>query len=298
MNFHRRNLNLLVALDALIMEKSITRAAERLHLSQPAMSSVVSKLREWLDDPLLVRGGAGYVLTPRAQELAGPLREVLADIEDLVSSRAFDPSTSQRTFRIAMADASVLLPRLLHVLQTEAPNMEVKVTSFDSFPEQALAYGELDLVVGNVGNVPAGFMAEKLFEGYPLCAVRRDHPRIRDSISIDQLVSERHVIAVAEDSMYLAFARNALAKHNVSVRITAQVSHFIEAAIIASQSELIASIPNRLARLCEESLGLRVLQMPIPFPNFQVQQIWHERTSLAPDHQWLRTTLKRIFTDF
>ncbi|GLU42119.1 MULTISPECIES: LysR family transcriptional regulator [unclassified Pseudomonas] len=294
MNFHRRNLNLLVALDALITDKNITRAAERLHLSQPAMSNVVARLREWLDDPLLVRGPSGYTLTPRAQELAVPLRTILGEIEGLVSARVFDPATSQRTFHIAMNDASVLLPQLLASLAKEAPGVEVKINGYSSFPEQQLAYGELDLVIGSFGEVPQGCRGEQLFEGHPVCAVRPGHPRIGNELSLTDLVNEKHVVAVADDHMYLVYARNMLARHNATLDICAHVSHFMEAALIAAQTDLIATVPNRLAQTCRSTFGLRVLPAPFDFPPFQVQQVWHERTQQAPDHQWLRERVRRL----
>ncbi|HKX46113.1 MAG TPA: LysR family transcriptional regulator, partial [Planctomycetota bacterium] len=267
MNLRSVDLNLLVALDALVAERSVTRAGRRLGLSQPAVSNALRRLRETLDDPVLVRTSGGMVPTPRASELIVPVRALLAQIESvLVSEPRFDPTRDERVFRIAAVDHAwvVLVPPLAQRLVHEAPGIRVDFVPFSDTTEQALESGELDaavLVGGTPGRRP-GFRRAELYDDHFDCLVRSAHPRIGRQLDLETYLREGHVLA-SPRSRRGGIVDRALQAQGVARRVHVIVPHFVAAPFVVAETDLVATLPRGVARPFAKMLGLRVLPPPI-----------------------------------
>jgi DNA-binding transcriptional LysR family regulator len=290
------DLNLLVALDALLETRHVTQAAKRIGLTQSATSHALGRLRELLGDPLLVRAGAVLVPTPRALELAPEVRAILASIRRTLSPAAFDPSTAARTFTIATADyiELVLLPSLVAELGRTAPLVDLVVRPP---PEPAgLATGELDLAIGvGVTDAPS-IQRRKLFVDRLACVVREGHPvlrgrgrarRERPSLDLERFLGLGHVFITVYGTRGGA-VDDALAKKKMKRRVVAMVPSFLAAPAIVAESDLVLTMPARLAASLAPAYGLRILEPPIELGEYEVTMYWHARMQRDPAHVWLR----------
>lgn len=196
-DLRRIDLNLLVILDALLSEQHVTRAAERLHLSQPAVSHALARLRDLLGDPLLVRQGGGLVATARALELAAPLADALAQVQSLLAPNRFDPASARRTFRLAMSDygAALLLPGLARALREQAPGIDLVIShaSREGMQEGVLS-GEIDLAAGVFPDLPAELRSTPLFEEHYACLVDRDSLPPGGVLDLPTYLARPHVL--------------------------------------------------------------------------------------------------------
>lgn len=292
------DLNLLVALDALLTERSTTRAAARLRLTQPALSRALGRLRRLFDDPLLVRGPRGLVPTQRAVELADPVRRVLAEIERVVAhTPRFDPASAQRTFRLAMIDFAemVLLPPLLTRLAREAPAVDVDVRALYTGAYEALEQGQLDGAVGVfVDTPPAGISRRKLFDERFVCVARAGHPALARPLTLERYAALDHVVIVPRGLKDRGFADEALAKHGLARRITLRVPHFLVAPHVVASTDLVITLSERVARRFATLLPLVIVEPPLELPRFSVHLIWHERQQSDPANAWLREVLAQL----
>jgi len=298
LNIPRHNLNLLVALDALLSERSITRAAALLHLSQPAMSAAVGKLRAWLGDPLLVRGTDGYTLTARAEELIGPIRLILENIERTIQTPVeFNPADANRTFRIAANDAFelVVLPRVVERLQQLAPNVRLVIVSTEGVvPVNALAGGEVDFAWGNFDPLPVGFHTQVMLEETLACLVRKGHPAIRSRLTLAQYAAASHIMVALKGNILPELVLRRLAETGMSLNVGLQVPHILAAPIIVAKSNYIATLPSRVARSYTEFLDVKLFKVPFAFPSYAVSLVWHERAHRDPASIWLRELLQEV----
>jgi DNA-binding transcriptional LysR family regulator len=292
------DLNLLVALDALLAEGNVTRAAERLGLSQPAMSHALNRLRALLDDPILVRTPRGMVPTPRAEELAPAIRVALDDIDRaLRGSPPFDPSTSTRCFTIAAVDHGelVILPPLLARIAAEAPGIDllVRPLRLDEIEEE-LESGAVDLAFGVLypGDNFATFR-QRLFHESFVCLVRADHPKVGETLSIEEFVALDHAL-VGPRGRPGGFVDSELTKRGLSRRVALMVPHFLVAPMILAKSDLILTAPGRIARAFAAILPLRIVPTPFELKGFDVSQLWHERQNHDPAHAWLRGLIVEV----
>ncbi len=196
-DLRRIDLNLLVILDALLSEQHVTRAAARLHLSQPAVSHALARLRDLLGDPLLVRAGAGLVPTSRAMELMAPLTEALAQVQSLLAPNAFDPATTRRTFRLAMSDygAAIVLPGLIRTLRSEAPGIDLQIShaSREGMLDGILN-GDIDIAVGVFPEMPNELRSTPLFEEHYACLVDRDSLPADATLDLPAYLARPHVL--------------------------------------------------------------------------------------------------------
>jgi DNA-binding transcriptional LysR family regulator len=292
----RQDLGLLVVLDALLAEGSVTGAAARLHLSQPAASSELQRLREWIGDPLLVRVKGGYTLTERAVALAVPVRSILAEIEQTVRSPApFEPASAKRRFRLATNDAFQLavLPDIVARLRREAPGITLDVVP--AGPEAdvaALQSGAIDLCAGYFSTVPQGLHSSVLLSERLVGLARRDHPIITgERPSLRQYARAAHVAIAPQGHAFIAFAEAALADAGLSPDIALTVPNVQAAPFVVARSDLVATVPERVALAYAEPLGLRIFRTPVVFPGFDIQVVWHERAHREPALAWLRGLL-------
>ncbi len=288
-NFERLDLNLLVTLDALLSEHHVTRAARRLHLSQPAVSVQLARLREVFGDPLLLPGPRGMRPTARAEELRGPLREALASLRQAVVQRSpFDPSASDRTWRIAAADygeAAVLLPAL-PLLRRAAPAARFAVMPLHTARlVRQLETGDVDLALHTTDDAPEGLRQRELFDERYVLAARAEHPRLKRRPTAAQFCALEHVIVSPDGGGFRGVTDDVLAQHGLSRRVVLSVPHFLFVPSVLLRSDLVAMLPARLAR---QASGLRVVEPPWPIPGYRIAMLWHERSHREPAHEWLR----------
>ncbi|MET0285443.1 MAG: LysR family transcriptional regulator [Polyangiales bacterium] len=292
------DLNLLVAFDVLARERSVTRAAERLGLTQSALSHALRRLRELLGDPLLVRGQSGMVLTPRAEALVVPLRSGLLTLgRALHAQSAFDAQSARRTFTLATPDLFdvLVLPPLLARVRTEAPGVSLNVVSHGPGLAQRLETGDVDFaVIPRVEQTrnapppppPQGLLQTTLFRDGYACLVRADHPALKKrTFTLEHYLALSHAL-VAPRGEGLGQVDEALAERGKTRHIALRVPHFLGALAIVARSDLILTAPTVLAAV--GGSGVAPLPSPLPLPRHSVNLLWHERFDNDPGHQWLR----------
>lgn len=296
-NMNRLGLKLLLVLDALLAERNVTRAAAKVGLSQPAMSNALARLRDALDDPLLVRTPQGMVPTPRAEALAAPLARALADLERAFTvPEPFDPSTSTRCFNIAATDYMelTLLPRLMAALRGMGATVQVALLPLaEPSWAEALADGALDLTLAVVGRAPERLRSRRLFDEAFACLLRRDHPAAAAPLTLERFVELPHLL-VSPRGGRRGIVDEALERRGLSREVVLSVPHFLMAPAVVAQTDLIATVPSRVARAFVGALPVVALPPPLPLPGFSVAMSWHERQHHDPAHQWLREQLARL----
>ncbi len=300
MNLYAIDLNLLVVFDALMTEGSVTAAAARIGLSQPAMSNALARLRTLVDDPLLVRQPGGMVPTPRARDLIVPVRQALSLIQaGLQEPTPFVPSEAQQTFTIAATDYTelVFLPRLMQRLAVEAPGVNISVTTIGTtFPKAELEGGQVDLLLGPFPEVPAGLYAQTLFEERFVCLVRADHPEVGDTLGLDQFLALPHVL-LSDRGAQPGLVDEALAAEGHRRRVALWVPHFLVIPLVVAQTDMIATLSERVVRFFATSLPLRILPLPVQLAGYGVTQVWHERLHYDAAHRWLRGLMRELGRD-
>jgi len=299
MNLASLDLNLLVALEALLVEESVGRAARRVGLSQPAMSHALSRLRSLTGDPLLVRAGAAMQPTLRAQSMREPLRDALARVRGVLQPEAFDAATSERAFRILMSDyaSGVVLQPLLERLRREAPGVRVDVSAWKGKRGDVLeAARAADAVLTCELDTPGGFHRQRLFTDRDALAIRKGHPRVRALRSAPAFLEAGHV-AVAEREFSEDPVDTWLRSEGRSRRVAMVVSHYLQALHLVAQTDLVAVIPERMIRACARSLGLQSVPVPIDVGTFDEFLLHPARTHTDPGGVWLRGTLRSVASD-
>jgi len=290
------DLNLLIALDALMREGNVTAAGRRIGLSQPAMSHALARLRDLLGDPLLVREGSVMRLTALAEWLAPRVQRLIGEIDaTLLGHQAFEPESAARTFRIATNDycGAVLMPALLAQVRRLAPGVELELHAHKGGPPAAaLARGELDLAVGTFLDAEPGVERQVLLREDFACLVRRGHPRAKGKLSVQDYAELDHVLITAPD--YGAGVVDfALAARGLRRRVVARTPHFLVAPALVLGSDAIVTLPARLARLAARA-GLRSFAPPLPLPPFDVHLLWHSAASEDAASRWLRQQLLAV----
>lgn len=299
MDIRSIDLNLLVVLDAVLRTRNVTKAAKELSLSQSATSGALARLREVLDDPLLIRTAHGMVPTPRAEALADPVGEALRGLRQaLEGPKRFDPATSTQTFTLRASDfvQSIVLPPLLAEIAVKAPGIRLSARPpTGSLPTAELIAGELDLVLAPWGDGPAGFLKQKLFQERFLTAARSDHPALGDKLTVDEFVTLRHVIVSFKGDMTAPIDQE-LEQMGRPRRVAIGVPYFHIALAMVAASDYIATVPERLARAYARQFALKLFTPPVAVAGFPIFQFWHERTNNAPEHQWFRAAVYRAAT--
>jgi DNA-binding transcriptional LysR family regulator len=290
MNLSGLDLNLLVALDALLREGGVTRAADRLGLSQPAASHALRRLRELIGDPLLVRRGGGMTLTPKAESLRAPLGEVLEKARGLFVQDRFDPAESRRRFSLMMPDlvASLLAPILVERLESIAPGVRLDFVPWSGPTMMATeSEREIDLVVTYQAHEFPGFHRERLYSDTDLLAVRRGRPGVRRLRELPVFLAAHHVAVVGRgesaDPIDIWLAGEGVARV-----IAVAAPTYLQALHLAARSDLVAFVPSRLVRLVARQLGLIAVPPPLD-PGLDEQFVHHpSRLHVDPASVWLR----------
>ncbi|WP_280155132.1 LysR family transcriptional regulator [Piscinibacter sp. XHJ-5] len=298
MNAISVDLNLLAVLDALLDERNVTRAARRVHLSQPATSNALARLRQVFGDPLLVRSGRGLVLTPRAEALIGPLRHAMEQIDvALGTAETFYPATSTATFTIATSDALQigLVPALLARLAAEAPGVRIVCTPLDGLrkdigdplPEHGLASGQVDLAIGYFSQPQPHHHVKALFDGDFVCVTRKGHPVVGPDMTLRQFVELGHVVISAAHHVH-STVDAALARRKLTRRVAVVVPQYSVVPYVLARSDHVAVLPRRLAEAFLRTFGLQLIEPPLALAKFTITQVWHERTHRSAAHGWFR----------
>jgi DNA-binding transcriptional LysR family regulator len=295
------DLNLLVALRALIAERHVTRAAARVHLTQPAMSHTLARLRSVLGDPLLVRTRSGMMLTPRAQELAEPLERLLADVSKLLApAKRFDPAQSTRTFRVATTDyvELVLMPAVLARIWREAPNVNVHLRTLVGRGGEDLDDDKVDVLLGPVGMIGArrgSILTQKLLMERFVCVVRERNPSVGKRLTLEQFLALPHALITPRGDTG-GIVDTALAKLGKRRRVAVEVPHFLVAPFLVEQTDVVLTLAERVARALAPSVRLRVLAPPpeLELPGFDISLVWHERHRADPALAWFRNVVATV----
>jgi len=304
-NFASLDLNLLRVFDAIYTTRSVTIASSTLHLTQPAVSKQLNRLREIFEDPLFVRTVEGMAPTPRAEALAGPIHRALIEVRSAFDSQVgFDPEASERTFRIFMNDAGqmALLPRLLAAIAQEAPRVNLETVQMPTARMRGvgLESGDVDLAVGYFENFDGSIHCQVLFEERYVGMVRADHPEIRETLSFEQFLHASHVIyqpAGGGHASQESFVDKAFWAAGVHRRVAVRLAHAVGMSSMVSNTDHLVVIPSRLALACARLVPVRILELPIEIPHFKVTQYWHDRFHADPGNQWLRGTFRRLYSN-
>ena len=295
MNLGNFEIGLLVALDALLTEKSVTRAGERLHLSQPATSIILSRLRKYFGNELLVSAGRRMVLTPLAESLVQPVRSCLMQIQHTVASKAeFDPAVSNRKFCIAVSDyvTAVLMPQAMQEAVRQAPGIRFELARLDENVEQKLEKGSIDFLIRPAVHSLATHPKEPLFEDTHTCVIWRKNSFVGNTISKSRFFGMGH-IAVYFGHAPAIFEEWFAANHGEIRKIEVVAQDFEVACRLVVGTDRIATVMSRMAQLCAEHLPLRLIRPPFSIPKVTHSLQWHRYQDQDPGHIWLRSILRQ-----
>ncbi|ANW02909.1 transcriptional regulator NodD1 [Bradyrhizobium icense] len=294
MRFKGLDLNLLVALDALMTERNLTAAARSINLSQPAMSAAVARLRAYFRDELFTMKGRELVPTPRAQRLAAPIREALVHIQlSIISRDTFNPAKSDRRFRILLSDfmTVVFFRRIVDRVAQEAPAVRFEFLPFVDEPDELLRRGEVDFLV-----LPELFMSSAhpkatLFEETLVCVGCRTNKQLSRQLTFDKYISMGHVAAKFGQALRPNIEEWFLLEHGLKRRIEVIVQGFTMIPPMLSETERIATMPSRLAQHFAKTMPLRIVEAPLPLPAFTEAIQWPALHNTDPASIWLRRIL-------
>ncbi|MEU2725370.1 LysR family transcriptional regulator [Streptomyces smyrnaeus] len=294
------DLNLLVALDALLTEGSVTGAAQRLHLSTPAMSRTLTRIRRALDDPVLVRAGRHMVPTPRAVELAGEVREIVERAEAVFTpgagaDGAFDPAALERTFTLLADDTllTVIGMRLLERVRVQAPGVSLRLIPEGPGESTALREGSADLELGVVSDPAPETRVEQVFTDTNVGVVRRGHPLLEGEITPERFAAADHVTASRRGRLHGPIDE-LLAGRGLRRRVVASVPTLTSALMVVAQTDLVGRTGLRLGAAHVARLGLVSFEIPLELPDMPIAQAWHPRYEKDPAHSWLRHCVREI----
>jgi len=286
------DLNLLVAFKVLLDERNVSRAAQRLALTQPTVSGMLARLRILFDDPLFVRTQHGVIPTHRAESLAPALNQLLRDAGNLIAPEELDPATMEVDFRISVNDymQSTLVVPFLSALRREAPKVRLAVRHLEiEALTPMLARGEIDLAITIPEFVAPALKTELLYREEYVCVVRKSHMIRSQSVSMKRFLSFDHVLVSPTSAHFTGPADDVLAARGLARRVALSVPSFFVLLEALQTDDLIAFVPKRLLAGCRQSL--RIIRPPFNLPGFDVIAAWHPRSDDYASHRWLRNRL-------
>ncbi|MCH7291938.1 LysR family transcriptional regulator [Acinetobacter sp. ANC 3926] len=278
--------------------KSISKAAEQLGIGQPTLSIALNKLRAHFGDPLFVRIENKMQPTELAQQIYPMVVEILNRLKLVQNYNIdFDPKTSTYQFRISMTDIShlVFLPRLMNYMRLHAPSIRLEILPIDSQTAPMMSNGDIDLAIGFLPQLEAGFYQQTLFQQHYTCIASQQHPRLTGtSLSASAFAQELHVDILATGGHYVV--EHELQKHGVNRNILVRLPSYLGVGLIVRDTDTIATIPHYLAQVFMTQGGLKTFEPPYNFPQFSVKQHWHSRVHQTPSNQWLRQICFKLFS--
>jgi DNA-binding transcriptional LysR family regulator len=297
----RFDMNLLSVAVAICETGSVSAAARRLAMSQPAVSTALNKLRAALGDPLFVRTPKGMEPTPRAVAVAASMKEVLARVEsEVLAKTEFAPARSTHAFTFALSDIGdmVFLPRLVEALRVEAPHSSVKSVSL-SPPEieRGLQFGDIDLAVGFFPDLRgASFFQQRLFSHTFVCLMRADHPIAGHRLTVKQFLALEHAVVRASGRSQEVFERF-LERKRLRRRIVLYTPHFMSIPMVIAKSDLVVTVPLAVGTCFARSGHIKLVRLPFDIPKFDLKQHWHRRYHHDARNRWIRGLVARLFND-
>lgn len=292
------DLNLLIVLKALLEEQSVTRAAKRLGMSQPAVSRALARLRSLFSDALLVDGPGGYLLTARAEEMRPLLGNALASVCELLDGRSFDPMHATGSVRLLMLDleAAVLVPQLIANLSKQAPAIDFEVVPPGRNPVEALETDTVDALIGVIEDAPAGIRKRKLYQDKFVTMMRAEHPAAGKKLTLDRFLELDHVV-VSITGAGRAWVDETLAHLGRQRRVKVRVPSFFAAVEIAARSNLVMTLPSSLAQTAADMRRFVTTSPPLDLGSLAMSLAWHARYQDAPRHVWLRRAIIAAVAD-
>jgi DNA-binding transcriptional LysR family regulator len=289
-------------LEVMLTEGSLTRAAVRLDTTQPSLSKALARLRAHFDDPLLVRDGQIMRPTPKGAGMLTPIRELLGAVNGIgnAANGRFDPASSHRKFRLIVSDVGMVLflPALTAHLAASGLNLKLEAIPLDSHNFEArLASGEADLALGAYAKAPQDLRRQQLYADSYLSVVRRDHPRKRHLGRIAEFRAAQHIVVTASETGHSAhrMAQDVIEGAVTADHVLLRLPSFIAAALVAAETDGVATLPANLAMSIKDRLQLATFQPPVKMPLIAVAQYWHARYHQDPGHRWLRRTCFGLF---
>ncbi|WP_416409702.1 LysR substrate-binding domain-containing protein [Agrobacterium rosae] len=294
------DLNLLPVFLALMEERSVTRAAIRLGITQPALSNSLNRLRDMLKDPLFIRERYGIRPTQLAEEIAPTIEAALAQLDDLVvHQQDFDPASAERLFLIAPNSyvELVLMPALVARLREQAPGIKLRMTPFgNDLAETGVISGTTAMVLGRIIDPPDNLVVQHLMDDGLACIVRRDHPDVGASLTRDLYESLKHV-NVLPPGRIRAGVFQALGQQNLKRDVAVSVTHFLSVPEMVAVTDYCATLPRLICRSLERDPRLKVVGAPVDLGTFPVDMAWHVRYRHDPAHRWLRGVVSELAKD-
>ena len=292
-NLRTIDLNLLVALNALLEEKHVTRAAERISLSQPAMSRALSRLREMFQDPLLVKGIGGMALTARANDLYHPVQNILREITNIISPPSIDPKTMQGEIVIATRDyeLATILPDVISQITTDAPNLKLSIVPLVGDDLSPLEHHHVDFVLAGTNSKSATLHRYTLYQENFVCLVSENNSVIQQGMTLKKYIEMKHCL-VTISSFGLGLVDKILAEKNLKRNVAVRIPHFLAVPHIVADSDLVATLPARLGELLSKQEKVVLIKPPLKIPQFPIYLYWHTRNQNNPTHEWLRKIIK------
>ena len=306
-NFRNFDLNLLRIFDEVMAERSLTRAARNLSMTQPAVSNAMRRLRETLGEDLLKRSGQGIEPTARALALWPSVREALSQLQESLSPSAFEPAAATSTFVLTMADATAaeIIPGVVDIIEREAPGVSIRVVPLTTRdPRRLLDEGAADLAIGYFPAVLADltsraqageavpFDHERMYDGQYVCVMRHDHPMASGPFTLNRFCSARHLL-VSFSGRAFGFVDEALVSLGRKRRVVLTVNQFFTAGRVVANSNLLTVLPRHFVRVTGIADELVLRDIPFEVPVVHVDSLWHSRLRQQSAHQWLRRTVAR-----
>jgi DNA-binding transcriptional LysR family regulator len=294
------DLNLLPIALAIFEERSVSAAARRLSMSQPAVSVALNKLRRALGDPLFVRTSHGMEPTPRALTLITPTRDILQRLQtDVLASAEFNPATTTRNFTIALSDIGEMtfLPKVLERFRRDAPSASVTSVSMSPLElNAALENGEVDLAVGYFPDLKnRNLFQQRLFSHDVICLLRADHPIRSRQISMAQFLQLGHAVIKAEGRSQELFEQ-LLIRKKIERRIVLSTPHFMSIPFLIASSDLVVTVPRAVGESFARFANIRLVEPPLDIPSFDLRQHWHRKYNKDGANGWLRAILADMFS--
>lgn len=294
-NLHGIDLNLLVTLETLLTERNVTRAAQRLHLSQPSVSVQLRKLREMFADPLLSPGPGGMIPTARGQALLPAVRTALGEVRKVLNkTRAFEPKDAHVLWQIAAADyaeQAILLP-LLPKLRRLAPSARVAVhQATHTRMLRQLESGALDVALLTMDAAPEHVHRRVLYREHYVLIARKGHPALKRKLTLDRFCELDYMLVSPDGGGFRGITDTALESRGRKRSVVVSTQHFLFVPEVVAQSDLVAVVPSRLVE--RRTDRLLIVSPPIPIPAYDMGMIWHERSHVDPAQQWLREQIAR-----
>lgn len=299
MDIRHVDLNLLRVFDAMLEHRSVSRAAEAIGLSQPAMSAAVARLRTLFNDALFVRTGAQMQPTPRALTLAPAVRRVMETVKsEILQAHTFDPATSERTFTLITPDIGEInfVPKLLARFVQAGPGLNLRTLAMPRHAAaEALESGEAELAIGYFPDLhKAGMFQQLLFRNPYVCIVRRGHPDVGDALTLKQYLALPHAaVRPGREHLFEEY----LQRKGLRRRILLETSHFTSLLPIIESSDLIATVPHDMATVCVQHADIRMVDVPLKVPTIEVHQFWPRRFHKDAGNMWLRAQVHELFRE-